>query len=104
MKTTFTSLVAGAAMLALAGVANAGEPVALSDSQMDTVSAGALALANAAALAIGNLGADTASATQTLADAANFVAIGQAASASAASSILVWATGSSAAQSAAALP
>jgi len=53
------SLVAGAALLALAGTAYAGEPVLLSNKQMDGVSAGAAALANVAALALGEAFADT---------------------------------------------
>jgi hypothetical protein len=38
--TRMLSVLAGASLLALAGAANAGEPVALNDSQLDGVSAG----------------------------------------------------------------
>jgi len=45
MKTKFCSLLAGASLFALASAANAAQPVALSDSQMDLVTAGETALA-----------------------------------------------------------
>ena len=56
MKIKFNPLLAGVALLALAGAANAAQP--LSDRQMDGVTAGLgnnlIAVANAAALSIGN--------------------------------------------------
>ena len=59
-------LIAGAAVLALSGTAYAG-PKQLADSQMDRVTAGAngVALANAAALALGEVTAVTFSQTST---------------------------------------
>jgi hypothetical protein len=65
MTKKFFSLVAGAALLALAGTAYAGQPLSLSDKQMDGVTAGATALANAAALALGEVLADTTTQTST---------------------------------------
>lgn len=62
------SLVAGGALLALAGTAHAGQPVPLSDKQMDGVTAGApptTALANAAALALGEVTSVTNTQTST---------------------------------------
>jgi len=65
MTKKLSSLVAGAALLALAGTAYAGQPVPLSDNQMDGVTAGATALANAAALALGEVLANTNTQTST---------------------------------------
>ncbi|TVR83587.1 MAG: hypothetical protein EA405_03855 [Rhodospirillales bacterium] len=45
MKTLLRSFVAGAGMLAIAGAATAAEPVALTESEMDVVTAGFTALA-----------------------------------------------------------
>jgi len=67
------SLAAGAALLALTGTAYAKEPlplkqkqpVALSDNQMDRVTAGGTALANAAGIAFGEVTAVTLSQTST---------------------------------------
>jgi hypothetical protein len=60
------SLIAGGALLALTGTAQAGQPVPLSDNQMDGVTAGApTALANAAALALGEVLANTDTQTST---------------------------------------
>jgi len=47
MKTKFCSLLAGASLFALASAANAAQPVALSDTQMDRVTAGFTALSAA---------------------------------------------------------
>jgi hypothetical protein len=70
MKIKFNPLLAGVALLALAGAANAGQP--LSDRQMDGVTAGLgnnlLALANAAAVSIGNFDSATATLTATVTD------------------------------------
>jgi hypothetical protein len=54
------SLIAGGALLALASTAYAGQPLQLSERQMDRVTAGGVGLANAAALALGDALADTA--------------------------------------------
>lgn len=64
MTTKLFSLFAGAALLALAGTANAGQ-LQLSDRQMDGVTAGGTALADAAALALGEAFSDTATQTST---------------------------------------
>jgi len=70
MKIKFNPLLAGVALLALASAANAAEP--LSDRQMDGVTAGLgnnlIALANAAAVAIGNFTSESATLTATVAD------------------------------------
>ena len=88
-------LIAGVAVLALSGTAYAGQPASakhamqLSDSQMDRVTAGAngVALANAAALALGEVTAVTI--TQTSTNIVNFgpgkIAVAQAASSALAS-------------------
>jgi len=65
MTNKFFSLVASAALLALAGTAYAEQPMQLSDKQMDGVTAGANAMANAAALALGEVFADTITQTST---------------------------------------
>ncbi len=82
----------GAALLALASAANAGQPMQLSDNQMDVVTAGAIiqlpggvALANSAALALGEISADTSTQTSTNVSTAGlnplaWIAIGQSAS------------------------
>jgi len=54
MKMNFCSLLAGALLLALSGPVHAGQPLALSDNQMDAVTAGATATADATAMAIGD--------------------------------------------------
>jgi len=58
------TIVAGVLVVGM-GSAFAGEPVALTESQMDNVSAGGLATADAAALALGLFGAATLTATAT---------------------------------------
>ncbi|HUK09191.1 MAG TPA: hypothetical protein VLX09_15050 [Stellaceae bacterium] len=63
MTMKFCSLLVGASLLALAGTAQAGQP--LTDNQMDGVTAGAAATANAAALALGDLLTFTATQTAT---------------------------------------
>jgi hypothetical protein len=67
MKMKFCSLLVGASLLALASTAHAGPLLALSDNQMDGVTAGAAATANAAALALGDF--LTFTSTQTSTDA-----------------------------------
>ena len=70
MKIKFNPLLAGVALLALASAANAGQP--LSDRQMDGVTAGLgnnlIAIANAAAVSIGNFDSATATLTATVTD------------------------------------
>jgi len=70
MKNKFNPLLAGVALLALASAANAGQP--LSERQMDGVTAGLgnnlVAIANAAALTIGNFSSETATLTATVTD------------------------------------
>ncbi len=104
MKMKFCSLLAGASLLALASGANAAQPVALSDSQMDHVTAGAVGLANAAALALGDVDAVTLTATNTLADTVDRFAIGQSYSAAVAASLLFNAATIAHSNSAASLP
>lgn len=60
--------VTAAGLFGLASVAQAGEPMQLSDTQMDTISAGATAIGESEGLAIGNLATATGSATLALAD------------------------------------
>jgi len=72
MKNITSTIVAGV-LLAAAGVANA-EPVALSDAQMDQVSAGATALGWGGAISFGDLIAATSANTQTVAVAPGFAA------------------------------
>ena len=66
------SLAAGVAMLALATGANAAQPTALSDSQMDGVTAGGIAIANGVSLALGEVTADTITETSTNVDLVHF--------------------------------
>lgn len=63
MKLKFLAAVTGAALLALASTANAGQP--LSDTQLDRVTAGAAATANSAAVALGDFDATTLTQTAT---------------------------------------
>ena len=59
MKMKFCFALAGATLFVLASTANAGQPLVLSDHQMDGVTAGAAALSVANAQAIGELEALT---------------------------------------------
>lgn len=92
MMLKFLPPAVGAALLALASAANAGQPMQLNDNQMDVVTAGALiqipggiALANAAALALGEVTSDTTTQTSTnvstVGNPLTWIAIGQSASA-----------------------
>jgi hypothetical protein len=73
MMRNLISLAAGAALVALSGTAYAEQPLpvsakkllALSDKQMDRVSAGSTAIANATGLSIGEVLADTYTQTST---------------------------------------
>ena len=107
MKTKFCSLLVGASLLALAGTAQAGQP--LTDNQMDGVTAGAASTANAAALALGDF--LTFIATQTATNAVTSIggiqvgiAFGGALSEAAATSALFQAAVATHADSAATLP
>jgi hypothetical protein len=113
MNTKLCSLLAGVSLLALASAANAGQPLALSDHQMDGVTAGAAGTANAAALAIGDF--LTFTTTQTSTDAVTSLkvtggtsqvgsAFGGAFSAAAAASALFQAAVATHADSSATLP
>jgi len=81
MTNKLSSLVAGVALLALTGTAFAGQPLKLSNGQMDSVSAGGVGIANAASLALGEVTADTATQTSTNVSTAGatltHIAIGQ---------------------------
>jgi hypothetical protein len=68
MTRKLSSLLAGVAVLALAGAAQAGEPLKLTNVQMDKVAAGSTAVANATAGALGELLADTLTQTNTSID------------------------------------
>jgi len=108
MKMKLCTLLVGASLLALAGTAQAGQP--LTDNQMDGVTAGAAATANAAALALGDF--LTFTATQTATNAVTSIgsigqvgiAFGGALSEAAASSALFQAAVATHADSAASLP
>lgn len=117
MKTKLCALLAGASLIALASAANAGQPLVLSNGQMDGVTAGASAAANAAALALGDFDAFTQTVTATNAvttlritnanGTTTFIpgiAIGQSYSAAAAASALFQAAVAVSANSAAQLP
>jgi len=79
MTNRLSSLVAGVALLALAGTAYAGQPLKLTSGQMDHVTAGGVGIANAAALAFGEVTADTATQTSTnVSTVSPKIAIGQA--------------------------
>ena len=68
MTNKLFTLVAGAALLALAGTAHAGSPMKLTGGQMDKVTAGGTAIANAGSLTFGELNSDTFSQTSTNVD------------------------------------
>jgi hypothetical protein len=69
MMNKLVALAAGAALLALTGTAYAEQPgkklLALSDQQMDKITAGTLAIANAGSLTFGEVLSDTISQTST---------------------------------------
>ena len=103
MKTAICSALAGVALLALGGQASAGEPIQLSESQLDDVTAAGIALAAAGSITVGNLLSETAAETDTLViDGVYAAAV--AASAGLAASVLVPAVSGSASVAAAALP
>ena len=107
MKLKLISLFAGASLIALAGAANAGQP--LSDSQLDRVTAGAASVANAAALALGDFDATTltqvaTNAVTSIAGRQIGVAVGQSLSVATAASALFQAAVATHSDSAATLP
>jgi hypothetical protein len=107
MTVKLTSLLAGAALMALAGVANAAQP--LSNAQMDRVTAGAAATANGAAVALGDFDATTLTQTATnavtsIAGIQIGVAVGESLSVATAASALFQAAVATHSDSAATLP
>jgi hypothetical protein len=111
MKMKFCALLAGASLLALAGAANASQP--LSDTQMDGVTAGAAAIATGQALAIGDFLTFTQTVTATdavtslvLSNGTRTIgsALGESLSQAAAASALFQAAAATSSQSAATLP
>lgn len=107
MKLKLTSLLAGAAFMALAGAANAAQP--LTETQMDRVTAGAAANANAAALALGDFDATTltqvtSNAVTSIAGIQIGIAVGQSLSVATAASALFQAAVATHSSSAATLP
>jgi len=102
----FLSLLAGGALLVLASNVYAAQPVQLSDRQMDGVTAGGTGIANAAALALGEVEADTITQTSTnVSTVSPRFAIGQSFSqALAAGGFLFQAAAASHADTAASLP
>jgi hypothetical protein len=90
MKIKFNPLLAGVALLALASTANAAQP--LSERQMDGVTAGLgnnlVALANAAAVALGNFDSATATLTATVTDQGLGSSVAESATTAAASSAI----------------
>ena len=103
MKTGICSAIAGVALLALAGNASADEPKKLSDTQMDGVTAGGMAVAEAAALTAGDLLSETVGMTETFVDNSS-LATAQATSAGLAASVVFPAVSASESAAAAALP
>jgi hypothetical protein len=65
MKLSLLAVAPGAALFLLASTAGAAQLSALSDAEMDGVTAGSSALANAAALALGEISGDTQTQTST---------------------------------------
>jgi hypothetical protein len=94
MKNKFR-LLFGASMFAFPIAATAGQPVVLSDAQMDRVVAGAVASAAGLADALGNLEAQTLTFTLSSADAIHGTALALGLSSASASSLLVPAAASS---------
>jgi hypothetical protein len=103
MKTAICSALAGAALLASAGIASAGEPVKLSDAQLDGVTASGAAAAFAASSTLGDLLSETVAQTQTFVDDGVF-AFAQANAQGLAVSVFFGAASSSTSQAAATLP
>ena len=100
----FYALLAGGALLALTGTASVAQPLRLTDTQMDRVTAGAAGIANAVSLALGDVTAETINETSTNVNTQTHFAIGQAFSQALAASLLFQAASISHADSAASLP
>jgi hypothetical protein len=97
------TIVAGV-LLAAAGLANAAGPVALSNDQMDSVSAGSTALAIALAGSFGDLISSSGAATLTSTIGTGFASSTASSAAIAASAFFVPAVAGSSAQAVASLP
>jgi hypothetical protein len=106
MKMKFSSALTGAMLVALASTADAGQPLSLSDHQMDGVTAGAAALATVAGQAIGELDAITVGQSTTYTNIASqfSVALAQAMVEAAAASAQAISSSRASVSSAAALP
>ena len=106
MMTKLLASATAAALIVLAGGANAADLKPLSDKQMDVVTAGGVGIGNAAALALGEVLADTVTQTSTnVVTVGSRIAIGQAFSqALAAGGFLFQAAAISHADTAASLP
>jgi hypothetical protein len=106
MKMKFSSALTGAVLVALASTADAGQPLALSDHQMDGVTAGAAALATLAGQAIGELDAITVGQTVTMTNVTGpfSVALAQAMSTAAAASVQAISSSRASVSSVATLP
>jgi hypothetical protein len=106
MKMKFFSALTGAMLVALASTADAGQPLALSDHQLDGVTAGAAALATAAGQAIGELDAITIGQAKTYTNVANpfNVSLAQAMVEAAAASVRTISSSRASVSSAATLP
>jgi len=104
MKPKFCSLLAGASLFVLASAANAAQPVALSDSQMDRVTAGASALAAATAFGLADFAMTGQTETATEANFPGRVAFAFAESENLAISVAFQAFSATHAHSAASLP
>jgi hypothetical protein len=117
MNMMFRSLLAGAALLALAGAADAGHPVVLADEQLDGLTAGAAGVANGQAVAVGDFLTVTQTVTATDAVTAQTItnpdgtttqiggsALGQSFTLAAGASALFQASAATSSQSAATLP
>lgn len=101
----FYALLAGGALLALTGTAALAQPLPLTDTQMDGVTAGAVGISNAVSLAIGDVTAETLTQTSTNVNTATSrFAIGQAFTQGLAASLLFQAASVSHADTAASLP
>ena len=88
MKNKFL-LLAGASIFAFASAAIAGQPVQLTDAQMDRVLAGGVASASGLAGALGNLQAQTLTFSLGSADSVNGTALAMGLSTASASSLLL---------------
>ena len=101
----FCSMLAGGVLSVAASTAFAGQPLQLSDRQLDAVTAGAAATADATAQAIGDVAADTTVATLTNVSTVTPVsALGEAQSQALGASLLFTASAASHTDASASLP